>query len=73
MKAIGYGEFFALETEGFSGPALVEAARERIKLDTLRYAKRQATFFRGLPAVHVLDAGPRAAEELAALLPGARR
>ena len=47
MKAIGYSEFFELDEGGNPLPAAV--LRERIKLDSRRYAKRQETFFRGLP------------------------
>lgn len=49
MKAIGYREFF--ESEG------IEAANA-IKLDTRRYAKRQMTFFRKLPAIEWIDPEP---------------
>jgi tRNA dimethylallyltransferase len=59
MRAIGYREFFELEGAGLS------AIAERIKLDTRRYAKRQMTYFRGLPGIEWIDAGP---ERLAARL-----
>jgi tRNA dimethylallyltransferase len=68
MKAIGYREFLELEAEGLSGAALLAAARHRVTLDTIHYAKRQGTFFRGLPGLHVLEAGPGATGDLAALL-----
>ena len=48
MRAIGYAEFLSLMGEGLSGRALLDAARDRIVTDTLQYAKRQETFFRGL-------------------------
>ncbi|HUX36278.1 MAG TPA: tRNA (adenosine(37)-N6)-dimethylallyltransferase MiaA [Rectinemataceae bacterium] len=48
MKAIGYAEFFELEASGGPGDASPDAIRDRIVLDTLHYAKRQETFFRGL-------------------------
>ena len=51
MKAIGYREFFDLPNHG---PA---AIAEAIKLDTRRYAKRQETFFRGLPGLLRLESG----------------
>ncbi|MGA2546870.1 MAG: tRNA (adenosine(37)-N6)-dimethylallyltransferase MiaA [Rectinemataceae bacterium] len=53
MRAIGYREFFELEAEG---PA---AIAERIKLDTRRYAKRQMTFFRGLPGIEWISSDPK--------------
>jgi tRNA dimethylallyltransferase len=48
MQAIGYREFFEAADDG--EPDLARVA-EAIKRDTRRYAKRQMTFFRGLPAV----------------------
>ncbi|HUX42300.1 MAG TPA: tRNA (adenosine(37)-N6)-dimethylallyltransferase MiaA [Rectinemataceae bacterium] len=48
MRAIGYAEFLSLRAEGLSGRALLDAARERIVTDTVQYAKRQETYFRGL-------------------------
>ncbi len=48
MRAIGYAEFLPLPAEGLSGKALIDAARERIVTDTVQYAKRQETYFRGL-------------------------
>lgn len=47
LKAIGYSEFLEAEAEGRGRdlPAIAQA----IKLDTRRYAKRQLTFFRGIP------------------------
>ncbi len=68
MKAIGYSEFFELEAEGLTGPALLASARARITKDTMRYAKRQATFFRSLPDTCIIDGGPDSARELSALL-----
>jgi tRNA dimethylallyltransferase len=50
MRAIGYREFFE------AGPADVA---ERIKLDTRRYAKRQMTFFRGLPGIEWIGDDPK--------------
>ena len=51
LKAIGYSEF--LEAWATAGPGGREtglaAIAEAIKLDTRRYAKRQATFFPGHP------------------------
>ena len=60
MKAIGYREFFE-EGEG--------SLRERIALDTRRYAKRQLTFFRALPGIRWLPPSVEAIEaELRAFL-----
>lgn len=59
MKAIGYREFF--ETKS------LEEISEAIKLDTRRYAKRQMTFFRGLPGIEWIDPDP---EAFASLLRG---
>lgn len=53
MRAIGYREFFELE----SGESA--AIAERIKLDTRRYAKRQMTFFRKLPGIEWIFADPK--------------
>jgi tRNA dimethylallyltransferase len=70
MKAIGYREFFEFGDGGrpLAGAELVES----IKLDTRRYAKRQETFFRGLPGLIRIEASKgdekRAARELAAVL-----
>jgi tRNA dimethylallyltransferase len=48
MKAIGYREFF--ET-GLSQPEIVEL----VKRDSRRYAKRQETFFKGLPGLTKIE------------------
>ena len=45
MQAIGYREFFEADHTGQDG------IRERIALDTRRYAKRQMTFFKALPGI----------------------
>jgi tRNA dimethylallyltransferase len=45
MQAIGYREFFESEGGG------LDLVAEAIKRDTKRYAKRQMTFFRGLPGI----------------------
>ncbi len=47
LKAIGYSEF--LEAEAAGRASDLGAIAEAIKLDTRRYAKRQLTFFRGIP------------------------
>jgi tRNA dimethylallyltransferase len=52
MQAIGYREFFDI---GLRGPAEIA---EAIKRDTRRYAKRQMTFFRGLPGVRIIGPDP---------------
>ncbi|MDA8410069.1 MAG: tRNA (adenosine(37)-N6)-dimethylallyltransferase MiaA [Treponema sp.] len=48
MRAIGYAEFLELRGAGLAGQALLEAARARIVVDSIKYAKRQETFFRGI-------------------------
>jgi tRNA dimethylallyltransferase len=54
MQAIGYREFV-------DGKQRSRAeATEAIKLDTRRYAKRQMTFFRGLPGVRMISPDPLA-------------
>jgi tRNA dimethylallyltransferase len=62
MQAIGYREFFELSDDGKEGLA---RAAEAIKADTRRYAKRQMTFFRGLPGIEWM---PPDAEALASRL-----
>lgn len=56
LKAIGYSEFLEAEAEG-RGQDLAAIA-QAIKLDTRRYAKRQMTFFRGIPGRIELALGP---------------
>lgn len=57
MQAIGYREFFELSPEGpMTGRGLADIAA-KIKLDTRRYAKRQMTFFRGLPGIERIGPG----------------
>ena len=46
MQAIGYKEFFAY----FDGNATLAETIERIKQNSRRYAKRQITFLKGMPA-----------------------
>jgi tRNA dimethylallyltransferase len=60
MQAIGYREFFESETAG--GRSLASVA-EAIKRDTRRYAKRQMTFFRNLPAIDWIGPDPSARAE----------
>jgi tRNA dimethylallyltransferase len=65
MQAIGYREFLAAGGGvGESSPAEIA---EAIKRDTRRYAKRQMTFFRGLPGIEWISPDP---EALAALVRG---
>lgn len=52
MKAIGYREFFEAETLGLDGAGL----RALIQRDSRRYAKRQETFFAGLPGLVRIEA-----------------
>jgi len=82
MKAIGYREFFEAARGGDAASEDDESRRiegtggirERIKLDSRRYAKRQMTFFKALPGIHWIE--PRvetlAAEVRAFLGAGAR-
>jgi tRNA dimethylallyltransferase len=51
MRAIGYREFFEFESQDKA--VIVES----IKRDTRLYAKRQMTFFRGLPGIEWLGTG----------------
>ena len=53
MKAIGYREFFELQSGDSSTPT------ERIKNDTKHYAKRQMTFFRVLPGIEWISTDPK--------------
>ena len=64
LRGIGYREFLQMR-EGC--PTLVEV-REAVQRNSRRYAKRQVTFFKGLPEVHWLPA--EAAEEAACLIEG---
>lgn len=69
MRAIGYAEF--LELAG-AGPG---AVAEKIKQNSRRYAKRQETFFRGLPGLARIEisgeaGGIKGARALEALLRG---
>ncbi|MFC3931858.1 tRNA (adenosine(37)-N6)-dimethylallyltransferase MiaA [Streptococcus dentapri] len=50
-KAIGYKEFFSY----FEGQQDLETAREKLKQNTRRFAKRQLTWFRNRMAVHFYD------------------
>lgn len=62
MQAIGYREFFDPLCGGSpSGEAAdLAAVAEAIKRNTRRYAKRQMTFFRGLPGVEMIGGDPAA-------------
>jgi tRNA dimethylallyltransferase len=62
MQAIGYREFFDPLSGGSpSGEAVdLRAIAEAIKRNTRRYAKRQMTFFRGLPGVEAIGDDPAA-------------
>ncbi len=51
MKAIGYGEFFSCT----KGDGYLDAVKEKIKMDSRRYAKRQYTFMRGIPNALTFD------------------
>jgi tRNA dimethylallyltransferase len=64
MQAIGYREFFEREP-GEAAASL----RDRIVLDTRRYAKRQMTFFKSLPGIRWIPPSAEALErELRAFL-----
>jgi tRNA dimethylallyltransferase len=49
MRAIGYREFFTPEVLGAAGQEKTAIAKELIKRDTRRYAKRQETYMKGIP------------------------
>ena len=59
MQAIGYKEFF----EYFNGESSLEEVKEKIKLSSRHYAKRQITFFKRLENLILLQ--PSSAKELA--------
>jgi tRNA dimethylallyltransferase len=69
MKAIGYREWFGPDGRRIRDAAAVEAA---VAQDSRRYAKRQITFFAGLPDVLWLDASRPAADSAAAFLAALR-
>lgn len=50
MKAIGYSEFFDSELKN------LDQIKEKIKLDSHHYAKKQYTFMRGIPGAVTVDA-----------------
>ena len=52
MKAIGYSEFFL---ENLTVPQI----KERIKLDSRHYAKKQYTYMKGIPGAVTVDADDR--------------
>ena len=62
LRGIGYREFFAGPASGpdaataHAPPEALQAIKEQIIVNSLRYAKRQRTFFRSLPNAHWLDA-----------------
>lgn len=66
LKAIGYSEF--LEAEAGGRTCDLASIAEAIKLHTRRYAKRQETFFRGLPGRHSLPLGEGGLSRLDAIL-----
>ena len=53
MRGIGYREFFPALTDGC---LRIKDIAEAVKTDSRRYAKRQLTFFKSLPAVRWLHA-----------------
>ena len=52
LRTIGYAEILAMTQSGCVSPGMV---CETIKRNTRRYAKRQMTFFRSLPAVETIE------------------
>ncbi|MDR1748856.1 MAG: tRNA (adenosine(37)-N6)-dimethylallyltransferase MiaA [Spirochaetaceae bacterium] len=56
MQAIGYREFFMVDPEPRRETIDTEAVGDMIRRDTRRYAKRQFTFFRGIPGVRWINA-----------------
>ena len=67
MQAIGYKEF----TDALDGRCTVEAAADRVRQSSRRYAKRQLTWFRRNSRIHWLRRG--AEEGSAEILASARR
>jgi tRNA dimethylallyltransferase len=65
-SAVGYRELLPL-VQGSAAvePERIEAAVERIKVSTRRYAKRQVTWFSQLPGITWLDVGGLDAQEAA--------
>ncbi len=59
-QAIGYKELFLY----LEGKESLDAARERLKTATRRYAKRQMTWFSAKPYVKWLDVGEKTFEEI---------
>ena len=67
MQAIGYKQF----TDALDGRCTVEAAADRVRQSSRRYAKRQLTWFRRNSRIHWLRRGP--GEGSAEILASARR
>ncbi|HOX17364.1 MAG TPA: tRNA (adenosine(37)-N6)-dimethylallyltransferase MiaA [Spirochaetales bacterium] len=62
LKAIGYREFLENpRAPDEDGPAWLARVLELVKRDSRRYAKRQLTFFSGLPGATRLESGDEAA------------
>jgi tRNA dimethylallyltransferase len=57
MQSIGYREFFEIGTPPPWDASVLEATETLIARNPRRYAKRQITFFRRIPAVEWVDAG----------------
>lgn len=57
MQAIGYREFFTVRQSDFdSRESWLRAVKAQIITDSRHYAKRQETFFRGIPSSVLFDA-----------------
>ena len=63
MRAIGYREFFADEVVRAPESEKTLLAKELIKRDTKRYAKRQITYMKGIPGARFVAADDFAAFE----------
>lgn len=59
MQAIGYREFFSCDLENLSGDEKNQRIQESICRNSRRYAKRQYTFFKGIPNAQYFHADDR--------------
>jgi tRNA dimethylallyltransferase len=66
MRAIGYREFFVEDVLRARESEKTLLAKELIKRDTKRYAKRQMTYMKGIPEARFVEADDFAALELIA-------
>lgn len=59
MQAIGYREFLLHEVQGLEEPLRTQRIQELICRDSRRYAKRQYTYFKGIPQAQYFHADDR--------------